>query len=326
MANNVFTLLDSYQDSSIDNTDVLKVSLQKADNIIRYPLSLANTQGGIPFTLFMPYKRKSAPRAILTNADQRAELFTSFPTPDFAIALPTPTSALKTTYAADYGDVNLGQAAGVYLQSGKLRTENPDAQLRSLTTTGGFAVAGTAAAGEAAKIAGGLAQSAARNLPGKRGALLDAAGRLMGSSTGQAAAAGAAALALDQQFSSTESMVARTELAAGQALLSAIGADEGAAQVLKGATTNPFTDRLFKNVQFRPHTFSYTFLPKSEKESETIDKIIQLFKYAMLPRPHSTAGFFEFPYEFHYTLNSSYHFYITSFGTRDNGNRFWRRY
>jgi len=104
----------------------------------------------------------------------------------------------------------------------------------------------------------------------------------------------------------------RLKLAMTQTILSMAGADEGAAEVLLGSTSNPFTDRLFKNVQFRTHNFNYTFLPKNEKESQEIDKIIQLFKYAMLPRPTSQTGgilggdanlqgFFEFPYEFQIT-------------------------
>jgi len=308
MANNVFTLLDNYTDRSIDNTD--RVSLQKANKIIRYPPSLAKAQGGIPFTLFMPYKRKSRPRPTLTNANRKEDgsledtLFTSFPTPDFAIALPTPTSALKTTYAADYGDVNLGQSAGVYFQDG-LKSPNIDGQLSALNLAAAETLALAKGATAAASGVGALMQSFSSVAGKVGGPLLNFAGSMLSSPEGQAAAGAATALALDANFSSVASAYERGQLALGQTALSAIGADEGAAQILKGATTNPFTDRLFKNVQFRAHTFSYTFLPKNEEDSKEIDKIIQLFKYAMLPRPSFNFGglqaFFEFPYEFQIT-------------------------
>jgi len=67
-------------------------------------------------------------------------------------------------------------------------------------------------------------------------------------------------------------------------------------------TVNPFTEVLYENVPFREHTFVYTFQPKSLHESQTIDKILQYFKFYMLPEFTSTlAGQFgtwlKFPLE-----------------------------
>lgn len=67
---------------------------------------------------------------------------------------------------------------------------------------------------------------------------------------------------------------------------------------LFGLAENPYTEYAFKNVSPRTHTFSYVFMPRSKDESQVIDRIINVFKYSMLPRPSSVAGFFQFPYEF----------------------------
>ena len=73
-----------------------------------------------------------------------------------------------------------------------------------------------------------------------------------------------------------------------------------------GQAANPYTENMFRNMDFRNHSFEYTFLPKNPKDSQDIDRIITLFKYAMLPRPGTgelggPAGFFDFPLEFQIT-------------------------
>ena len=47
---------------------------------------------------------------------------------------------------------------------------------------------------------------------------------------------------------------------------------------------NPFTEILFKGVDFRTHDFEYTFLPKSFQDSEQIHEIIRVFQWYMHPR------------------------------------------
>ena len=91
-----------------------------------------------------------------------------------------------------------------------------------------------------------------------------------------------------------------------------VAADELVQSAL-GVTANPFTEQLFKSVDFRTHLFNYTFIPKNESESRRIDAIIQIFKFYMLPAVSSgvlaggisTAGnaFFSFPYEFQITYS-----------------------
>jgi hypothetical protein len=92
-------------------------------------------------------------------------------------------------------------------------------------------------------------------------------------------------------------------------LLEEVGSDKSVSNVFFGAANNPYTENVFKNMEFRTHTFSYVFMPRSLKESEIIDDIITIFKYAMHPRPSSDnlfgfsagTGFFDFPFEFQIT-------------------------
>jgi len=280
---NVFTLLDSYRDKgSIDTVD-LSAAASGAAKIIRYPLSLGEVKGGIPFTLFMPYKR---PKSNIKDSFGQSRaidaagpvdlLYTTakLPTPDFAIALPTPPSALKTTYQSNYDEINLGQTVGI------LGTPGTPASSRRAPSFGRFD--GTGAAQGAAIRREQNAKAA--------GAVRDPAVTEFNN-------------ALSGAFSKNNfsGMLQQGSLALDQTILAALGAEEGAANLFFGQSDNPFTDRLFKNVEFRQHIFNYTFLPKKQQDSEHIDKIIQLFKYAMLPRPSSIVGFFEFPYEFQIT-------------------------
>jgi len=66
-------------------------------------------------------------------------------------------------------------------------------------------------------------------------------------------------------------------------------------------TTNPFREVLFEQIDFRTFAFKYRFLPKSEKESRTIKKIIDMFKEHMLPEVSPEKLFFIYPSEFQIT-------------------------
>lgn len=75
--------------------------------------------------------------------------------------------------------------------------------------------------------------------------------------------------------------------------------------------TNPFTEVLFDSIPFRTHTFDYTFYPRNVKESETLDRILQRFKFYMLPRIGGRMGggstTIDFPYEWqiYYSINNT---------------------
>ena len=67
-----------------------------------------------------------------------------------------------------------------------------------------------------------------------------------------------------------------------------------------GKTVNPRTDILFKNVGYRDHSFSFKLLPRTRKEAEAIDNILNIFQYYSLPDyGQGSANFFiGYPYEF----------------------------
>ena len=58
-----------------------------------------------------------------------------------------------------------------------------------------------------------------------------------------------------------------------------------------GLATNPFLTVLFKQPQFKKHSFSWTLAPKTPEEAATVNAIIQTFRYHMLPdRGKDTGG------------------------------------
>jgi hypothetical protein len=59
---------------------------------------------------------------------------------------------------------------------------------------------------------------------------------------------------------------------------------------------------VFKAVPFREFSFPFTFAPKNEKEKDSVHKILQLFRFHMLPEQQSGAnGYFNVPSEFQIT-------------------------
>jgi len=93
----------------------------------------------------------------------------------------------------------------------------------------------------------------------------------------------------------------------GAALLTAFAkipqqAGFGAPADIIGATAkvglNPFKEVLFQTVDFRSFTFKYRFLPKNQKEADTVKQIIDTFKYHMHPELSKNKLFFIYPSEF----------------------------
>ena len=66
-----------------------------------------------------------------------------------------------------------------------------------------------------------------------------------------------------------------------------------------GVATNPNLAVLFKGPTLKQHTFSWKFAPRSQKESESIRKIIAILKRAMHPRKlnNSTSALLKYPSE-----------------------------
>jgi len=266
MVKNAYFTLSNYSGSIDSIRDFTSSALNKgvdkdgiaipSGGVLQFPPGLGGSSGSatIPFTLFMPYKRRTGFDSIY-SALGGDSLYSSLPTPDFAIALPTPTSALKTTYGVEYETFEVGQAAGIVASNrGESATVGAGAILGGLLGGGKGALFGAIAAGTLTAAGGGN--------------LLKAAG-----------------------FTAAQTAIGALAKVGG-------GDSEGVGAIALGLQDNPFTENVFKNVNFREHTFTYTFMPKNIGESETIDQIISVFKYTMLPMPAVGGAFFEFPYEF----------------------------
>ena len=70
----------------------------------------------------------------------------------------------------------------------------------------------------------------------------------------------------------------------------------------RGQAKNPNLESVFKSVPFREFSFPFTFAPKNEKEKDSVHKILQMFRYHMLPQHKNDAnGYFDVPSEFQIT-------------------------
>jgi len=76
----------------------------------------------------------------------------------------------------------------------------------------------------------------------------------------------------------------------------------GVKNFLQGKAKNPMEEQFFKGVEFRSHSFSYEFYPKSSDEAKQVQDIIWSFKSAMLPDTFANAeadgaaeGYYNYP-------------------------------
>lgn len=77
----------------------------------------------------------------------------------------------------------------------------------------------------------------------------------------------------------------------GEAASKLVGGDFGKEQSIKTRTIpNPAQGMLFKSVDFRTFSFQFEFYARSEGESESIRKILKVFKWAMHPAGGTGAG------------------------------------
>ena len=92
---------------------------------------------------------------------------------------------------------------------------------------------------------------------------------------------------------------------AGFAVLGMVPGFENARAVydkFKGQAKNPNLESVFKSVPFREFNFPFTFAPKNVKEKDSVHKILQLFRFHMLPEHQNDAnGYFNVPSEFQIT-------------------------
>jgi len=74
-----------------------------------------------------------------------------------------------------------------------------------------------------------------------------------------------------------------------------------------GIVPNPRTDIFFQDVGYRTHDLSFVFIPRSRKEAQAIDQILNIFQFYMLPsygadskdgKIEINSYFIGYPYEF----------------------------
>lgn len=116
----------------------------------------------------------------------------------------------------------------------------------------------------------------------------------------QATTSSSAGTALERLQRGAEAVAGGTAGFSAQALqnfAARAGADQAlsAASAVTGIAFNPFQTVLFKNPNFKKHSFSWRFVPKSRDESIELENIIRLFKYHMLPGVGVGGVFFTFP-------------------------------
>ena len=84
--------------------------------------------------------------------------------------------------------------------------------------------------------------------------------------------------------------------------LPGVGDIRGAIDKSMGRALNPFNEQVFSSVPFREFAFPFVFAPKNRKEMETVQKILKLFRFHMLPEfSNKTKGAFLSPSEFQIT-------------------------
>jgi hypothetical protein len=81
-----------------------------------------------------------------------------------------------------------------------------------------------------------------------------------------------------------------------------VGDIRGAIDKSMGRAINPFNEQVFRSVPFREFQFPFIFAPKNRNEVESVQKIITLFKFHMLPEfSNKTQSAFLSPSEFQIT-------------------------
>ena len=68
----------------------------------------------------------------------------------------------------------------------------------------------------------------------------------------------------------------------------------------RGFSQNPNSEMVFKSVPFREFAFPYEFAPKNEQEKDEVQRIIEIFKFNMMPEKRG-AGYLTAPAQFQIT-------------------------
>ena len=80
---------------------------------------------------------------------------------------------------------------------------------------------------------------------------------------------------------------------------------------------NPFQEQIFKTMNFRTFAFQYKFAPRNDAEFQSVQKIIQLFRFHMHPEKSPTGAFFTFPsvFDIEYRYKDSRNAFVNKIAT-----------
>jgi hypothetical protein len=175
-----------------------------------------------------------------------------------SIALYIPKNGLKTSYAAEWGDVELGVFGKVAMDEIEKATENMQ----------NFEAA-TSGVGPAGKYGSALKGTISSMVEKTTGVVND--------------------------MGAAQKAMLASQTGVGKSFIGKIANVDTAAAALSLGTRlaiNPHLKTVFKGVnKFREHSFDFEFYPKSPAESKVVRDIITVFKKSMLP---STEGFARF--------------------------------
>ena len=94
----------------------------------------------------------------------------------------------------------------------------------------------------------------------------------------------------------------RSALFGAASLIPGFDQAEAAFNKATGVAVTPQQELVFQSVPFRTFSFPFEFAPKNKKEKDEMHKIINLFKFHMVPEYQSTTrGYFNVPSEFQIT-------------------------
>jgi len=65
-----------------------------------------------------------------------------------------------------------------------------------------------------------------------------------------------------------------------------------------GVVVNPRKEQMFNGIDMRTFSFNFVFIPRNEKEAESMQKIIKCFRFHAHPELSANSAFFNFPSEF----------------------------
>src|SRR5210317_8098 len=98
------------------------------------------------------------------------------------------------------------------------------------------------------------------------------------------------------------SQIGRKALFGAASLLPGFDGAEAAYDKAFGQAVNPQKEVVFQSVPFRKFEFPFEFAPKNPKEKDSMHKIINMFKFHMMPEYQGTSkGYFNTPSEFQIT-------------------------